>query len=158
MIAAAVRIARYLMPHAEAVPAVMSARDDSGEDDARYLLRWIERKFSKRDAHQHGKRRFPKADAMDAALGELTARGYIRPLPTEAPRPGRPASPRYEVNPAVCNIEANEGRSHNSHNGGDEGPEPSFGNIRSALSVPPAALATGLNGTPAAPGREAFTL
>jgi len=111
-IAAAVRIARYLMPHAEAVLTLMSARDDDGDDDARYLLRWIERHglrtFSKRDAHQHGKRRFSKADALDAALGELIARGYIRPLPTEAPRPGRPASPRYEVNPVVCNVEGSK--------------------------------------------------
>lgn len=104
-ISAAIEIARYLTPHAEAVLNMMHAKDDSADDDARYVLRWIERHgrqgFSKRDAQQHGRRRFPKADDIDAALAELTQRGYIRLRPAETSGPGRPSSPAYEVNPAA---------------------------------------------------------
>ncbi|MBX3426609.1 MAG: DUF3987 domain-containing protein [Pirellulales bacterium] len=119
-LAAAIEIARYLVPHAEAVLNMMQAKEDSSDADARYVLRWIERhgrrEFTKRDAHQHGKRRFPKADDIDAALGELTRRGYVRLRPAEAPGPGRPPSPTYEVNPAAFDGAKPEKRSHNSHN------------------------------------------
>jgi len=100
-IAAAVEIARYLIPHAEAVLNMMLASEDTADDDARYVLRWIERhgrrEFTKRDAQQHGRRRFPKADDIDAALAELVRRGYIRLPPAETSGPGsagrRPAIP-----------------------------------------------------------------
>jgi hypothetical protein len=119
-IRAAVELARYLVPHAEAVLNMMQAKEASGDDDARYVLRWIERhgrrEFTKRDAQQHGKRRFPKADDIDPALAELARRGYIRLRPLDAAGPGRPPSPSYEVNPAAfANADA-EKRSHNSHN------------------------------------------
>ena len=121
-IAAAVEIARYLVPHAEAVLNMMQADEDPGDDDARYVLRWIERhgrrEFTKRDAQQHGKRRFPKADDIDPALTELTRRGYVRLRPAEATGPGRPPSPAYEVNPATFDNAKPEKRSHNSHNAG----------------------------------------
>ena len=82
-LAAAIEIARYLVPHAEAVLNMMLASEDTGDDDARYVLRWIERhgrrEFTKSEAQHHGKRRFPKADDIDPALAELTRRGYIRP-------------------------------------------------------------------------------
>ncbi len=94
-----------LIPHAEAVLNMMQAKEDSADDDARYVLRWIERhgrrEFTKSEAQHHGKRRFPKADDIDPALAELTRRGYIRLRPTEATGPGRPPSPTYEVNPAT---------------------------------------------------------
>lgn len=48
-IAAAIDIARYLIPHAEAALNLMQARADSSGDDARYVLRWIDR---------HGRREF----------------------------------------------------------------------------------------------------
>ena len=119
-LAAAIEIARYLVPHAEAVLNMMQAKEASGDEDARYVLRWIERhgrrEFTKRDAHQHGKRRFPKADAIDPALAELTRRGYIRLRPSEAAGSGRPSSPSYEVNPAAFANANAEKRSHNSHN------------------------------------------
>ena len=119
-IGAAVEIARYLVPHAEAVLNMMQAKEESADDDARYVLRWIERHgrrdFTKRDAQQHGKRRFPKADDIDPALAELTRRGYIRLRPSEAAGPGRPCSPSYEVNPAAFANANAEKRSHNSHN------------------------------------------
>jgi len=38
-ITATVEIARYLIPHAEAVLALMQAKGASGDDDARYILR-----------------------------------------------------------------------------------------------------------------------
>ena len=85
------------------------------EDDARYVLRWIERhrkrEFTKRDAHQHGKRRFPKADDINSALADLTQRGYIRLRPSKATGPGRPPSPIFEVNPAVFDNENPKRRS-----------------------------------------------
>ena len=118
--APAVELARYLIPHAEAILNMMQAKEASGDDDARYVLRWIERhgrrEFTKRDAQQHGKRRFPKADDIDPALAELTRRGYIRLRPSEATGPGRPPSPSYEVNPAAFADADAEKRSHNSHN------------------------------------------
>ena len=62
-IRAAVAIGEYLIPHAEAVLNMMQASDKTDDDNARYVLRWIvrhgRREFTKREAHQHGKRRFP---------------------------------------------------------------------------------------------------
>jgi hypothetical protein len=136
-IAAAIEIARYLVPHAEAVLNMMHATEGSGDDDARYVLRWIERharrEFTKRDAHQHGKRRFPKADDIDLAIEGLTRRGYIRLRPAEATGPGRPSSPIYEVNPAAFANECGEKRSHNSRNLAAEPESCNSGNIESAL-------------------------
>jgi hypothetical protein len=110
---AAITIARYLIPHAEAALRLMRACEDPAWDDARYLLRWIERqgagRFTKNEARQHGKRRFSRPDDLDAPLAELVRRGYLRPLPsppqTEA---GRPPSPAYAVNPAVFENETAE--------------------------------------------------
>jgi Protein of unknown function (DUF3987) len=119
-IAAAVEIACYLVPHAEAVLNMMLAKEETADDDARYVLRWIERRgrraFSKSEAQHHGKRRFPKADDIDPALNELTRRAYIRPKPAEVTGPGRPPSPAYEVNPTAFADTKPEKRSHNSHN------------------------------------------
>lgn len=135
-IAAAVEIGRYLVPHAEAALNLMAAKDVSGDDDARYVLRWIERhgrrEFTKRDAQQHGKRRFPKADDIDPALAELTRRNYIRLRPAEAASPGRPPSPTYEVNPAAFANDKLEKRSHNSHNSTEPADNGNSENIESA--------------------------
>jgi hypothetical protein len=117
-IRAAIEIGRYTIPHAEAALNLMHAQGPSTGDDARYLLRWIKRhdrrEFTKRDAHQHGKRRFPHADDLYPALAELERRGYIRQRQAAPSGPGRPASPVYDVNPAVFDGEAAEIRSHNS--------------------------------------------
>lgn len=120
-IAAAVEIARYAIPHAEAVLNIMLAKEETVDTDARYVLRWIERhgrlEFTKSEAQHHGKRRFPKAEDIDPALAELARRGYIRPRPTEPAGPGRPASPTYDVNPAAfADGEKPAKRSHNSRN------------------------------------------
>ncbi|MEX0977517.1 MAG: YfjI family protein, partial [Pirellulales bacterium] len=117
---AAIEIARYLVPHAEAVLNMMQAKEGSGDEDARYVLRWLERhdrqEFTKSEAQHHGKRRFPKADDIDRALAELTRRGYIRLRSTEPTGPGRPPSPKCEVNPAVFTGKKHEKCSHNSQN------------------------------------------
>ncbi len=130
-IAAAVEIARYLIPHAEAVLNMMLASEETTDDDARYLLRWIERhgrrEFTKRDAQQQGRRRFPKADGIDPALAELERRGYIRPKTAETSGPGRPPSPSYEVNPAVFAEAGAKTRSQYSHNSTSESDTPPNG-------------------------------
>jgi hypothetical protein len=110
-LAAAVAIARYLVPHAEAVLRKMGADAAAHVSaDAQYILRWIvrhERKvFTKSEAQQHGKRRFPKANDIDLPIAELVDRKYIRPRPAVAGGPGRPGSPTYEVNPAVFSTPA----------------------------------------------------
>lgn len=119
-ITAAVEIARYYIPHARYVLSRIQAQENSTNDDAQYVLRWIERHslgaFTKRDVHQHGKRRFPKVDAIDPVLAELVRRGYIRPQQTDASGPGRPPSPAYEVNPAFLARKSVAGRSQYSQN------------------------------------------
>ena len=56
------------------------------------------RNSPRRDAQQHGKRRFPKADDIDPALAELTRRGYIRSAAggSDRPRPAPVADLRSE--------------------------------------------------------------
>jgi hypothetical protein len=104
-IEAAIEIARYLIPHADAVLNMMLAKEDSTGAAAHYLLRWIRRHgknaFTKSEAQHHGKRRFRRADDIDAALAALIRRGYIRRRPDEKPGKGRPPSPAYETDPAV---------------------------------------------------------
>jgi replicative DNA helicase len=104
--AATARLAVYLIQHARAVFDLMGA--DPRVDDARWLLDWMTRtsrtQFSRRDAHQATPRgRFPKATDLEPALRLLEEHGYLRRLDPEPPRDlhgrGRPASPRFLVNP-----------------------------------------------------------
>jgi hypothetical protein len=136
-ITATIKIARYLIPHAETVLNKMQAQESPVDANTRYLLRWIERhavrKFTKRDAQQHGKRRFPRADDIDQALVELVRRGYTRLQPPEVTGPGRPGSPVYEVNPAAFTIENPEKRSHNSQNSVEHAENGNSENIESAF-------------------------
>lgn len=133
---AAVEIARYLIPHAEAALNLMNAHDGAEVGDAQYLLAWIERHerrtFTKSEAQHHGKRRFPKADDIDPALAELARRGYIRQTPAEATAPGRPPSPAYGVNPASFVASNPEKRSRYSHNSPANTPNGDCGNNGSA--------------------------
>jgi Protein of unknown function (DUF3987) len=124
----AIELSRYLVPHAEAALALMQATDEAVTDEAKYVWKWIERhdlrEFTKRDVHQHGKRRFPRADDIDPALAELTRRGYIRFRRTDSAGPGRKPSPTYDVNPdAFPDGQAGE-RSHNSQNAADGSASP----------------------------------
>jgi replicative DNA helicase len=103
---AAIRLADYLIEHAQAVFDLMGA--DQRLDDAQWLLDWITRtnrtQFSRRDAHRTAPRgRFAKATDLEPALRLLEEHGYLRrvdPEPSQDPRGrGRPASPRFLVNP-----------------------------------------------------------
>ena len=103
--AAAVRLAGYLVEHARAVFDLMGT--DPRTDDARWLLDWIARtnqaQFSRRDAHQAARGRFPKATDLEPALRLLEEHSYLRrvdPEPSRDPHGrGRPSSPRFLVNP-----------------------------------------------------------
>jgi replicative DNA helicase len=77
-------------------------------DDARWLLSWITRtnrtQFTRRDAHRAAPRgRFPKVTDLEPALSLLQEHGYLRrvdPEPSGDPHGrGRPASPRFLLNP-----------------------------------------------------------
>jgi hypothetical protein len=114
-LAAAVRLAGYLIEHARAVFDLMGA--DPRVDDARWLLDWISRtdqaQFTRRDAHQAAPRgRFPKATNLDPALTLLQEHGYLRRVdagPSRDPHGrGRPASPRFLVNPLHPSTEITE--------------------------------------------------
>jgi replicative DNA helicase len=103
---AAIRLADYLIEHARAVFDLMGA--DQRIEDARWLLDWITRtnrtQFSRRDAHRAAPRgRFATATDLEPALRLLEEHGYLRrvdPEPSQDPRGrGRPASPRFLVNP-----------------------------------------------------------
>jgi hypothetical protein len=104
-LAGAIRLADYLVEHARAVFDLMGADPRVGE--ARWLLDWISRteqvQFSRRDAHQAARGRFRKATDLEPALRLLEEHGYLRrvdPEPSRDPHGrGRPASPRFVVNP-----------------------------------------------------------
>jgi hypothetical protein len=79
---------------------------DPRTDDARWLLDWINRtdqaQFSRRDAHAAAPRgRFRKATDLEPALTLLEEHGWLRRVDADPPGPkgGRPASPRFVVNP-----------------------------------------------------------
>ena len=136
-IRAAVKIARYLIPHAEVVLNMMQAKEGTGDDEARYVLRRIKRhsrkEFTKREAYKHGKRRFPMADDIDPALEELARCGYIRERTSEPTGPGRRPSPTYEVNPAAFENEISKKRSQYSHNSANQPENGNSENIGSAF-------------------------
>ncbi|TAK30439.1 MAG: DUF3987 domain-containing protein [Chloroflexota bacterium] len=122
---AAIRLGHYLIPHARLAFAEMGA--DRDVEDARYVWRWIERAeldtFTKRDAHRGCRGRFTLADEIDPALGLLEAHHFIRERESEEePKPGRPPSPVYEVNPlarGVLSIVSIVSKSH-AHQKADE--------------------------------------
>jgi hypothetical protein len=105
----AIRIGRYLIPHARAAFDLMGC--DPLVADARYVLAWIRRRaagaagaaglaFTRRDAFEGTKGRCKQVADLELALGLLDRHHYVRILPAE-PRPGRgrPPSPTYELNP-----------------------------------------------------------
>ena len=96
----AIRVGEVLIRHALQAFDAMAA--DPNLDGARAILRWIEREgratFTRRDCHYDNKSRFRLAKDLDAALGVLVERCYIRPQTLCAPLgKGRP-SKTYEVN------------------------------------------------------------
>ncbi|MFO0915258.1 MAG: DUF3987 domain-containing protein [Pirellulales bacterium] len=115
----AIRLARYLIPHAETVLGMMQASEDLTELDVRYVLQWILRQgedhFTRRDVHRHGQNRFKTVEDVDPALVALTKRGYIRPKPCEVTGPGRPSSPEYEVRPDIFDLPGSGDKIDNIH-------------------------------------------
>jgi replicative DNA helicase len=113
-LAGAIRLADYLVEHARAVFDLMGA--DPRVGDARWLLDWISRteqvQFSRRDAHQAARGRFRKATDLEPVLRLLEEHGYLRRVDHEpSPDPqgrGRPASPRFVVNPLHPSSETTE--------------------------------------------------
>jgi hypothetical protein len=106
----AIGIGQYLIPHAKAAFAQMSV--DPVIEDAKFVLRWIERQgfssFTERDAFEGTKSRFKKMANLRPALGILVEHGFIRQVQQVPPSgPGRRPSPTFEVNP--------QSHSHMSH-------------------------------------------
>lgn len=102
-------LGRYLLDHARV--ALEETGADQATEDARAVLRLVRCRrwwtLTERDAYMH--RRALRSDGRAAAaLRVLCERHYLRPVQSERAdaRPGRPSSPRYEVNPAA----------HNPHN------------------------------------------
>jgi replicative DNA helicase len=110
--AGAARLADYLVDHALAVFDLMGA--DPRIDDARWLLDWIGRtnltQFSRRDAHQATRGRFRKATDLEPALAMLEEHGWLRRVDADpvGAKGGRPASPRFLVNPLHPNTEPSQ--------------------------------------------------
>ena len=99
----AIQLADYVIDHARAVFDLMGA--DPRIDDARWLLDWITRtgrtQFSRRDAHQAARGRFRKATDLEPTLALLEEHGQLRRVDADpaGSKGGRPASPRFLVNP-----------------------------------------------------------
>jgi replicative DNA helicase len=102
--AAAWRMADYLVPHAVAAFAEMGANPALAA--ARYTLERIRvngwSTFTRRDLYRAtGRGRFPTVGDLDPALAVLVDHCYIRLVgsPSPGPKGGRKPSPTYEVNP-----------------------------------------------------------
>ena len=100
----AIRVGDYLLEHALAAFDAMGA--DPTIESAKKVLGWLCAhhlgQFTVRDAHQTLRGTFKKVGDLYGPIALLIEHGYLReaPLP-KRPGPGRPPSPRYEVNPAV---------------------------------------------------------
>jgi replicative DNA helicase len=106
-VACAVRIGKYLIPHARAAYALMGA--DEVIDSAKAILRWIKHKgldqFTRRDVHQAMRSTFKRAMDVDAPLAILAERKFVRKrIDERGVGPGRSASPTYDVNP-LCSTQ-----------------------------------------------------
>ena len=103
MQAAVCLVEDYYLPHAEAALAEMGA--DPEIDKARRVLARIlsgnMAEFTVRELHQvvKGQGCFRTVDAVAQSVAVLESHNYLRRLPAPAQGPGRPASPRYLVNP-----------------------------------------------------------
>lgn len=99
----AIQIGDYFIPHAQAVFAEIGM--DRAFDDARVILAWIQRKqlrrFTKRDAQQAHRSRFPQAAGVDRPLEILEERGYLRQILPPRNGPGQPQSPVCLINPCL---------------------------------------------------------
>jgi hypothetical protein len=66
--------------------------------------------FSRRDAHQAARSRFHKATDLEPTLALLEEHGYLRRVDANpaGSKGGRPASPRFLVNPLTHNSEPSQ--------------------------------------------------
>jgi hypothetical protein len=99
-----IRIAEtFLIPHAKTAFAIMGADPalDHARHVLRYVLNWDGPTLTRRDLHQRLRASFPKPEQLDRPLAILVEHGYLRPAPTAENRPGRKASPTYEINPRI---------------------------------------------------------
>ncbi len=100
----ALRITDYLVTHAQIAFDMMGADPVAGL--ARYLLAWIRRNgvtnFTRREAYMPLRARFKQPAELDPPLDLLIDHEIIRRRP-DPPRsgPGRPPSPRFDVNPQL---------------------------------------------------------
>lgn len=101
---AAVGIAEFLGPHAEAAYQVMGA--DQDYEDAKYLWRRIEGtgqdELTKNDLLQLTRGKFKKAESMEPAMQMLIDLGYVRRETRKTGGKGRP-SEIVTVNPYAVN-------------------------------------------------------
>ncbi len=100
----AITLGDYLIGEAKATLDLMGADEDLA--GARHLLKWIQSnemsEFSRSRAQQENRARFERADDIDPAIQILQSNGWIRVIDEsegESRAPGRPKSPRFEVNP-----------------------------------------------------------
>ena len=103
MQAAVALVEDYYLSHAQAALAEMGA-DPEIDKARRVLARLISAnmaEFTVRELHQvvKGQGCFRTVDAVAQAVALLESHNYLRRLPASAHGPGRPASPRYAVNP-----------------------------------------------------------
>jgi replicative DNA helicase len=77
----AIRIGRYLIPHAKAAFAEMGA--DAIVEQGKSILRWIQHgnldSFTRRDLHQALRGKFKRAAELDRPVALLIAQGFIGP-------------------------------------------------------------------------------
>lgn len=114
----AVKIGRFLVPHALAVFRLIEGLEPSGGSGGRYVLAWVKRhgrrEFSEREMRDHC-RKVDDPETAKAALEELQNRHYIRRIPKGEPSgPGRPHSETFQVNPAFFESETPGTLSENS--------------------------------------------
>ena len=98
----AIRLARLLIPHAEAAFRLMGTPD--AENDALALLEWIKRhqwdQFTRREAHKALESRFRKVDQLQIAIKQLQEWSVLSNERTNRNAKGAP-SKYYLVNPKL---------------------------------------------------------
>ena len=114
-VVSAIRIGVHLKEEAQTAFQRMGA--DPAVEAAQKVLRWIEREekseFSKRDLHQALRGSFPRVLALSRPLEVLEEHGYIREIAKESTNgPGRPRSPKWQVNPFVLTQNAQNTQKH----------------------------------------------
>jgi hypothetical protein len=166
-IKSAIKIGRYLIPHAQAAYAQMGA--DPEIEDAKYVLRWIENTksaaepvFTRCEAQNWNSVRFPKVTDIDPALKLLEAHGYVRPVETR-----RKDSRKFEINPAVWESDKLKIQTSKQSDTSDTSQEvsempltneaPTVGSVGSVKDSD-FANAAGINGTQVTAKREVITI